>query len=207
MNHADRKALQEALEGIRSRLDVLKNLPGNNGLLVNRALELHGEALAILAKPDAAREPTVEMQYGRDGRIYPVVKSDAAVDHVCPFIWHDGYPDKCYGSEWFIAVTIHGDKVVLRALPEEWTYDYKTADETYIKKETIKKWAQFPESNFIPFAQPAPQGDFVLVPREPTDVIIESGFDAYNDEKDRHVEHASTVPVAVAVAIGHSGST
>jgi len=42
----------------------------------------------------------------------------------------------------------------LRALPEEWTYDYKTADETYIKAAWIAQWMQFPDSQFLPFNDP-----------------------------------------------------
>lgn len=64
--------------------------------------------------------------------------------------WHDGEPPKPWRHEWFIALTIHGDRVVLRSLPEEWTYDYKTADDTYMLAKNIKKWMQFPDSMFKP---------------------------------------------------------
>ena len=67
--------------------------------------------------------------------------------------WHPGCPDKCYGSEWFIAKLDNGEKVVLRALPEEFSYDYKTADDTYYMAIRIKCWMQFPDSEFIPYAQ------------------------------------------------------
>lgn len=65
--------------------------------------------------------------------------------------WHDGYPNKLYGSEWFIAETKQGDKVFLKALLEEFSYDYKTADDTYFKKEVIARWMQSPDSKYIPF--------------------------------------------------------
>jgi len=71
-------------------------------------------------------------------------------------VWNDGEPPKPFRDEWFIALTIHGDRVVLRSLPEEWTYDYKTADETYIMAKNIKKWMQFPDSQFKPYASPLP---------------------------------------------------
>ena len=64
-------------------------------------------------------------------------------------IWREGAPSKPWSLEWFIAVTTYGDRVVLRALPDEWTYDFTTADETYIKSEKIKKWMQFPDSEFV----------------------------------------------------------
>lgn len=68
--------------------------------------------------------------------------------------WHDGAPPKPWCDEWFIAQTTYGDRVVLTALPEEWTYDFKTADDTYIKADKIKRWMQFPDSQFLAY-QPA----------------------------------------------------
>lgn len=65
--------------------------------------------------------------------------------------WFDGAPPKPWSQEWFIAETTYGDRVVLRALPDDWTYDFKTADETYIKSDKIKRWMQFPDSDFTEF--------------------------------------------------------
>jgi hypothetical protein len=62
--------------------------------------------------------------------------------------WNEGEPPKPWRGEWFIAETIHGDRVVLRSLPEEWTYDYTTADDTYLMAKNIKRWMQFPDSQF-----------------------------------------------------------
>lgn len=70
--------------------------------------------------------------------------------------WHEGSPPNPWGREWFIAETTYGDRVVLRELPKEFTYDYKTADETYIKRDKIKRWMQFPDSHFIAHIPPAP---------------------------------------------------
>lgn len=66
-----------------------------------------------------------------------------------PLTWRDGAPGNPWDKEWFIAETTYGDRVVLTALPKEWTYDFKTADETYIKADKIKRWMQFPDSQFI----------------------------------------------------------
>jgi hypothetical protein len=63
--------------------------------------------------------------------------------------WHKGYPPSPWCHEWFIAKTFHQDRVVLTALPDEYAYDFKTADDTYIKKETIVAWMQFPDSQYI----------------------------------------------------------
>lgn len=70
--------------------------------------------------------------------------------------WHDGVPPKPFDSEWFIAELKSGDRAVLRALPEEYAYDYKTADESYLKKTLVVRWMQFPDSQFVRFAAPQP---------------------------------------------------
>lgn len=72
-----------------------------------------------------------------------------------PEVWHDGAPPKPFSGEWFIAVTVHGERFVLRELPEEYTYDFKTADETYIKRDRIKRWMQFPDSVFVAYSKEA----------------------------------------------------
>lgn len=63
--------------------------------------------------------------------------------------WMAGEPPTPWRDEWFIAKTIHGDKVVLRALPKEWTYDYTTADHTYMIAANIVCWMQFPDSDYV----------------------------------------------------------
>lgn len=65
--------------------------------------------------------------------------------------WFPGEPPKYLRGEWFIAQLDTGERVVLRALPEEFSYDYKTADDTYYAASKIKKWMQFPDSQFLPF--------------------------------------------------------
>lgn len=66
-----------------------------------------------------------------------------------PVVWMDGFPSKPWSDEWFIAETTYGDRVVLTALPEEYAYDFKTADDTYIKADKIKRWMQFPDSEYV----------------------------------------------------------
>lgn len=66
--------------------------------------------------------------------------------------WTDGEPPHPWKEEWFIAETAWGDRVVLKALPEEYSYDYTTADGTYIKADKIKRWMQFPATDYISFA-------------------------------------------------------
>lgn len=69
--------------------------------------------------------------------------------HELKLEWRDGCPSHPWDKEWFIAETTYGDRVVLTALPEEYSYDFKTADETYLKRGLIKRWMQFPDSGYI----------------------------------------------------------
>lgn len=62
-----------------------------------------------------------------------------------PNFWHNGYPSKPFSDEWFIAEPCTETASSLGA-SEEYAYDSTTADETYILKEKIKRWAQFPDS-------------------------------------------------------------
>lgn len=64
-------------------------------------------------------------------------------------VWHEGCPRHPYGSEWFIAKLDNGQRVVLKELPEEHSYDYRTADETYYSAYRIAAWMQFPDSQYV----------------------------------------------------------
>lgn len=108
--------------------------------------------------------------------------------------WFKGYPPKPYSEEWFIAQTKHRERVVLKALPEEYSYDFRTADETYIKKENIVKWMQFPDSEYKSpkelINNSLPDG-WVAVPVEPTDEMIKAA--TYNTNLDWELDHSSTI--------------
>lgn len=71
-------------------------------------------------------------------------------------VWYSGSPPFPQDQEWFIALTKYGDKVILRALPEDYAYDYTTADHTYMKRENVIRWRQFPDCEYLP---PALTGD------------------------------------------------
>ncbi len=62
--------------------------------------------------------------------------------------WIAGQPPRYIGEEWFIAKTIHSERVVLRALGDGHSYDYTTADGTYMRAKNIVKWMQFPDSQY-----------------------------------------------------------
>ena len=112
---------------------------------------------AAQGAPDSAEESTAVYLKG-----YAAGLNDGALT-VRPAqcaLWRDGAPAKPWSTEWFIAETTFGERIVLRELPDEWTYDFKTADETHFKRDLIKRWMQFPDSQFI-----AP-GDSAVTPAD-----------------------------------------
>ncbi len=68
--------------------------------------------------------------------------------------WHKGQPHERLaredGSEWFFAKLKDGKYAALKALPENYSYDYTTNDGTYYKKDWVVAWAQNSKSQYIP---------------------------------------------------------
>lgn len=64
-------------------------------------------------------------------------------------LWNEGSPPYPWDSEWFLAKMVQGPFVVLRPLPEEYTYDFTTADGTYVMRKSIARWAQLSGSEYI----------------------------------------------------------
>lgn len=71
-----------------------------------------------------------------------------------PMTWCDGPPPFPQDQEWFIAETIYGDRVALIALEEgrrkTMDWEFKTADGTYLKRASVKRWMQFPDCMYLP---------------------------------------------------------
>lgn len=106
-------------------------------------INLHGEQFYVYKM---LRE---EARRGADWATERAAKVIAEKDAELSRLWIQGYPDKVYASEWFIAKLKDGTRAVLKALPEEYSHDFKTADETYYTKDWVTKWMQFPDSNYI----------------------------------------------------------
>jgi PAS domain-containing protein len=114
----------------------------------------------------------------KDGRIelraiYPAIPAPPVTTEPVGQ-WYDGAPKKPWSLEWFIAETTVGDRVCLVALPDDWTYDFKTADDTYIKRDKIKRWMPFPDSEYIPPdaiipAPPHPGREWLPIAEAPKD--------------------------------------
>lgn len=63
--------------------------------------------------------------------------------------WKNGFPCKIYANNWFIAELNNAKRVVLRNSHDEHSHDFKTADAIYYNKKVIKRWMQFPDSEFL----------------------------------------------------------
>ena len=59
-------------------------------------------------------------------------------------------PHGFYASEWFIAKLKNGEYAALKALPEEYSYDYRTNDGTYYTKDWVVGWMQTPDTEYRP---------------------------------------------------------
>lgn len=75
--------------------------------------------------------------------------------------WYDGVPPFPQNQEWFIAQTVDGGSIVLRALEQPHSYDYTTRDHTYLKANRILKWMQFPGCEYLPPSTPQPAKESV----------------------------------------------
>lgn len=64
--------------------------------------------------------------------------------------WRSGSPISPWDSEWFLAELMYGGYAVLRELSEQYSYDFTTADGTYMMRDQIKRWAQLSTSNYLP---------------------------------------------------------
>ena len=57
-------------------------------------------------------------------------------------------PHGFYASEWFIAKLKNGEYAALKALPEEYSYDYCTNDGTYYTNDWVVGWMQTPDTEY-----------------------------------------------------------
>ncbi len=63
----------------------------------------------------------------------------------------DGRPQHgFYASEWFIAKLKNGQYAALKALPDEYSHDYRTNDGTYYTKDWVVGWMQTPDTEYRP---------------------------------------------------------
>ena len=70
-------------------------------------------------------------------------------------------PHGFYASEWFIAKLKNGQYAALKSLPEGYSHDYRTNDETYYTKDWVVGWMQTPDTEYRPNVE-TPATDAIL---------------------------------------------
>lgn len=90
-------------------------------------------------------------------RLVQVAAENAGLINSSIFTLQDGRPPYgFYASEWFIAKLKNGEYAALKALPEEYSHDYRTNDGTYYTKDWVVGWMQTPDTEYRPnFKTPA----------------------------------------------------
>ncbi|MFZ5314962.1 hypothetical protein ACOY7N_13180 [Enterobacter asburiae] len=86
-----------------------------------------------------------------EARCAALAAENAGLINSSVFTLQDGRPPYgFYASEWFIAKLKNGEYAALKALPEEYSYDYRTNDGTYYTKDWVVGWMQTPDTEYRP---------------------------------------------------------
>lgn len=84
-------------------------------------------------------------------RVNALAVENAALINSSVCTLQDGRPQHgFYASEWFIAKLKNGQYAALKALPEEYSHDYRTNDGTYYTKDWVVGWMQTPDTEYRP---------------------------------------------------------
>lgn len=100
-----------------------------------------------------------------------------------------------YASEWFIAKLKNGEYAALKALPEEYSHDYRTNDGTYYTKDWVVGWMQTPDTEYRPNVK-TPATDAYLAG------IKADGVEEFIGRLQQHVDEGDFVGDEVAVIVG-----
>ena len=141
---------REAVEQRARAESAIEDMKAAEAKLAEWQASQHYSYIGKDGKPVLARDLEARLEVVEAERDALRTERDAAK---ITQVWMAGEPPKHIRDEWFIAKTIHGDRVVLRALPEEWKYDYKTADETYMAAKNIAAWMQMPDSGYVSYVE------------------------------------------------------
>lgn len=116
-------ALQEQVRGLKERLQLVAEL---NDVASALHVEAEKQVRALAAENVSLMNSSVcTLQDGRP-------------------------PHGFYASEWFIAKLKNGQYAALKALPEEYSHDYRTNDGTYYTKDWVVGWMQTPDTEYRP---------------------------------------------------------
>lgn len=84
-------------------------------------------------------------------RVNALAVESAALINSSVCTLQDGRPQHgFYASEWFIAKLKNDQYAALKALPEEYSHDYRTNDGTYYTKDWVVGWMQTPDTEYRP---------------------------------------------------------
>ena len=116
-----------------------------------------------------------------------LVAENAGLRNSSLFVMQDGQPPyEFYRNEWFIARLKNGSFAVLKALPEEWSYDYKTVDETHYTKDWVVGWMQTPDTEYRPNVK-TPATDAAIAAIRADGVEMFAKYIAlYNSNSEKH---------------------
>ena len=93
-----------------------------------------------------------------------------------------------YASEWFIAKLKNGDYAALKALPEEYSYDYRTNDGTYYTEDWVVGWMQTPDTEYRPNVKtPATDRIVAGIKAEAKSHDLNAFISHYSAELDTHI--------------------
>ena len=143
-------ALRQAIEQAEKQEPIgylCENAVGHKYFRWKKLTSAYNPVALYTAPPQAEKPPHTDHPMRHWDRTCPACVAETEQE---TFGWVKGYPKSFYAEEWFIAIKANGDRVVLKALPENYSHDFTTADGTYMKKENVKFWMQLPDSQYLP---------------------------------------------------------
>lgn len=123
----------------------------NDGLTLNQLAERNAVLVSEVEKLRAERDRLAADNSGLKEQMRALAADNSALINSSVCTLQDGRPlHGFYASEWFIARLKNGEYAALKALPEEYSYDYRTNDGTYYTKDWVVGWMQTPDTEYRP---------------------------------------------------------
>lgn len=139
------EAYDEALQGIAEL--SMENVA--LALTIEKCREVSGCPAGVDLQ-DHLRQLAAE-NMGLKEQVRALAEDNSALINSSVCALQDGRPPHgFYASEWFIAKLKNGEYAALKALPEEYSYDYRTNDGTYYTKDWVVGWMQTPDTEYRP---------------------------------------------------------
>lgn len=105
-----------------------------------------------------------------------------------------------YASEWFIAKLKNGEYAALKALPEEYSYDYRTNDGTYYTRDWVVGWMQTPDTEYRPNVK-TPATDRIVAGIKADGVaLVKSAFEGHIQSPSCYQDEVVGMESALSIA-------